>query len=85
MLLNDKLAIVYGGSGAVGGAVAKAYARARSHVVLAARNRAPLQAVAAAIEAEGGSAEVTLVDARDPASAGMTATFANAFSGALID
>ena len=54
-------------------------------MVLAARNRAPLQAVAAAIEAEGGSAEVTLVDARDPASAGMTATFANATGGALID
>lgn len=67
MLLRNKVAMVYGGSGAVGGAVAKAYARAGAHVVLAARNREPLQAVAAAIEADGGSAEAMVVDARDPA------------------
>jgi NAD(P)-dependent dehydrogenase (short-subunit alcohol dehydrogenase family) len=68
MLLKDKTAIVYGGSGAVGGAVARAYAREGAHVVLAARNRTPLEAVAADIRAAGGRAEVTLVDARDPAS-----------------
>ena len=68
MLLKDKIAIVYGGSGAVGGAVARAYAREGAHVVLAARNRAPLEAVAADIRAAGGRAEATLVDARDPAS-----------------
>ena len=68
MLLKNKTAIVYGGSGAVGGAVARAYAREGAHVVLAARNRGPLDAVAADIRAAGGKAEVTLVDARDPAS-----------------
>lgn len=68
MLLKDKTAIVYGGSGAVGAAVAKAYAREGAHVVLAARKAAPLEAVAAEIRAAGGMAEVTLVDALDPAS-----------------
>ena len=68
MLLKGKTAIVYGGSGAVGGAVARAYGREGAHVVLAARHRPGLEAVANAIRAAGGSAEVTLVDARDPAS-----------------
>lgn len=66
MLLRDKTAVVYGGSGAVGGAVAMAYAREGAHVVLAARNRLPLERVADAIRAAGGSAEVSIVDARDP-------------------
>ena len=68
MLLKDKTALVYGGSGAVGGAVARAYAREGAHVVLAARNRAPMEAVAEQIAASGGRAEVTTVDARDPQS-----------------
>jgi NAD(P)-dependent dehydrogenase (short-subunit alcohol dehydrogenase family) len=68
MLLKDKTALVYGGSGAVGGAVAKAYARQGAHVVLAARNRGPLDVVAEDIRSGGGTVDVTLVDARDPAS-----------------
>lgn len=67
MLLKDKTAIVYGGSGAVGGAVAKAFAREGARVFLAARNRAGLEAVATEIRAAGGKAEVTLVDATDRA------------------
>ena len=67
MLLKDRTAIVYGGSGAVGGAVARAFAREGAHVFLAARNRAGLEAVAADIRAAGGKAEVTLVDATDKA------------------
>jgi NAD(P)-dependent dehydrogenase (short-subunit alcohol dehydrogenase family) len=67
MLLKDKTAIVYGGSGAVGGAVARAYAREGAHVFLAARHRTSLDAVAADIRATGGRAEVTLVDATDRA------------------
>jgi 7-alpha-hydroxysteroid dehydrogenase len=65
MLLRDKIAIVYGGSGAVGGAVARAFAREGAHVFLAARNRAPLEAVAEQIQAAGGRAEVDVVDAAD--------------------
>lgn len=65
MLLRDRTAIVYGASGAVGGAVARAFAREGAHVFLAARNREPLQAVADEIASAGGRAEVAPVDATD--------------------
>jgi 7-alpha-hydroxysteroid dehydrogenase len=65
MLLEDRTAIVYGGSGAVGGAVAKAFAREGANVFLAARKREGLEAVAAEIRAVGGRAEVAPVDATD--------------------
>lgn len=67
MLLSGKTAVVYGASGAVGGAVAKAFAREGARVFLAARNRDPLQVVADEIAATGGVAEVAPVDATDPA------------------
>lgn len=67
MLLRDKAAIVYGASGAVGGAVAKAYAREGARVFLAARGMAGLNAVAEEIRAAGGHAEVLPVDAKDKA------------------
>lgn len=66
MLLKDRTAIVYGGSGAVGSAVAKAFAREGARVFLAARTPGPLQAVAGEIVAAGGVAEVAAVDATDP-------------------
>lgn len=65
MLLEGRTAIVYGGSGAVGGAVAKAFAREGARVVLAARNLDRLQVVADAIVAGGGRAEIAAVDATD--------------------
>ncbi len=67
MLLQGKTAIVHGGSGAVGSAVAKAFAREGARVVLAARRREPLETVAAAITASGGEAHVSVVDATDAA------------------
>ena len=67
MLLKDKTAIVYGGSGAVGGAVARAYAREGAHVFLAARNRTGLESVVEDIRAAGGRADLSVVDATDPA------------------
>lgn len=65
MLLENRVAIVYGASGAVGGAVAKAYAREGAHVFLAARHLEALEAVAVEIRASGGRADITLVDATD--------------------
>jgi 7-alpha-hydroxysteroid dehydrogenase len=65
MLLSGKTAIVYGASGAVGGAVAKAFAREGARVVLAARGRDRLEAVAATIAGMGGMAAVMPVDATD--------------------
>ncbi|RYE10651.1 MAG: SDR family oxidoreductase [Hyphomicrobiales bacterium] len=67
MLLKDRVAIVYGGSGAVGGAVAKAFAREGAHVFIAARRVAPLEAVAAEIRAAGGKVEIAPVDTSDKA------------------
>lgn len=67
MLLKDRTAIVYGGSGAVGGAVAKAFAREGARVFLAARGEAGLRRVADEIIATGGRAEVAPVDAKDEA------------------
>jgi 3-oxoacyl-[acyl-carrier protein] reductase len=65
MLLQDKNAIVYGGGGLIGGAIARAFAREGARVFLAGRTRAPLDAVAAEIAAAGGLAETARVDALD--------------------
>lgn len=65
MLLKDRTAIVYGAAGAVGSAVARAYAREGARVVLAGRTQATLEAVADDIRAAGGKADVAPVDATD--------------------
>jgi NAD(P)-dependent dehydrogenase (short-subunit alcohol dehydrogenase family) len=65
MLLEDKNAVIYGGGGAIGGAVARAFAREGARVFLAGRTRAKLEAVAGEIRAAGGAAETAEVDALD--------------------
>ncbi|MGY4828267.1 SDR family NAD(P)-dependent oxidoreductase [Sphaerotilaceae bacterium SBD11-9] len=65
MMLKDKVAIVYGGGGAIGGSTAQAFAREGARVFLAGRSPARLQAVAQAIQAAGGHAELAQVDALD--------------------
>ena len=65
MLLKDKTAIIYGGGGSIGGAVAKAFAREGAHVFLAGRTVGKLEKVAEEIRANGGKVEVTTVDALD--------------------
>ena len=67
MLLESKNAIVYGAAGAIGGAVARAFARDGARVFLAGRTLASLEGVAADIAAHGGIAEVAQVDAMDKA------------------
>jgi NAD(P)-dependent dehydrogenase (short-subunit alcohol dehydrogenase family) len=61
MMLKDKVAVIYGAGGAIGGAVARAFAREGARVFLTGRRRATLAAVAEDI----GSAEVAEVDALD--------------------
>lgn len=68
MLLKDRIAIVYGASGAVGSAIARAFAREGAIVVLAARRREPLDGVSMDIKNHDGLAEVMPVDATDPIS-----------------
>lgn len=65
MLLEKKNAVIYGAGGAVGGAVARAFAREGARVFLAGRRRAPIEAVASEITQAGGAAEAALVDALD--------------------
>jgi 3-oxoacyl-[acyl-carrier protein] reductase len=66
-LLSGKIAVVYGGGGAIGGAVARVFAREGARVHLAGRTRAKLEIVARDIEAAGGVARVTAVDMFDEA------------------
>ena len=63
MLLANKNAIIYGGGGAIGGAVARAFAREGATVFLAGRTLAPMQEVVNEISAEGGTAEAAQADA----------------------
>jgi NAD(P)-dependent dehydrogenase (short-subunit alcohol dehydrogenase family) len=65
MLLEDKVAVLYGAGGAIGGAVARAFASEGAKVFLTGRRLAPVQAVAKDIVAGGGSAEAAQVDTLD--------------------
>jgi NAD(P)-dependent dehydrogenase (short-subunit alcohol dehydrogenase family) len=65
MLLENKNAVIYGAGGAVGGAVARAFAREGAKVFLAGRTLAKVEAVAKEISAAGGVAEAAQVDALD--------------------
>ncbi len=63
--LAGKNAVIYGGGGSLGGAVAKAMAREGARIFLAARNLAPARKVADEIIAAGGRAEAVTADATD--------------------
>lgn len=63
MLLENKTAVIYGGSGAIGGAVARAFAREGARVFLAGRTAARLDRVARDIAARGGAVDWAVVDA----------------------
>jgi 3-oxoacyl-[acyl-carrier protein] reductase len=65
MLLENKNAVIYGGGGSIGGAVARAFAREGATVFLAGRTLEKLEAVADDIRAAGGKAETAVVDALD--------------------
>jgi NAD(P)-dependent dehydrogenase (short-subunit alcohol dehydrogenase family) len=65
MLLENRNAVIYGGGGAIGGAVARAFAREGARVFLAGRTLAPLDEVAGDIRSAGGVAETARVDALD--------------------
>lgn len=65
MLLDGKNAVIYGGGGAIGGAVTRAFAREGARVFLAGRTAATLEAVAEDIRAAGGAADTAEVDALD--------------------
>jgi NAD(P)-dependent dehydrogenase (short-subunit alcohol dehydrogenase family) len=63
VLLESKNAVIYGGGGSIGGAVARSFAREGARVFLAGRTQAKLEEVADDIRAAGGQAETAAVDA----------------------
>src|SRR5215475_13289042 len=65
MMLKNKVAVIYGAGGGIGGAVARAFAREGAKVFLTGRKRAPIEEVAREIVVAGGSAEAAEVDALD--------------------
>jgi 3-oxoacyl-[acyl-carrier protein] reductase len=65
VLLEGKNAVIYGGGGSIGGAMASAFAREGARVHLVGRTLASLQAVADRIRASGGTARPTQLDALD--------------------
>ena len=65
MLLDDKVAVIYGAGGAIGGAVARAFAREGAKLFLTGRTLSSVQRTARDISAAGGAAEVAQVDALD--------------------
>ena len=64
-MLKDKVAVIYGAGGAVGGAVARAFGSEGAKLFLTGRNLAPVEVVAKDVVAAGGSAEAAEVDALD--------------------
>lgn len=83
MHLEGKIAIVYGGGGVLGGAIARALARDGATVYLAGRTRAKLEAVARAIAAAGGTARLATVDALDEEATRRHADAAAAEAGGI--
>src|SRR5262245_35474303 len=65
MMLKDKVALIYGAGGDVGGAVARAFAREGAKLFLSGRNLRKVEAVAADITGGGGVAQAAQVDALD--------------------
>jgi 3-oxoacyl-[acyl-carrier protein] reductase len=65
MLLENKTAVIYGAGGAIGGAVARAFASEGAKVHLAGRTLKSLEEVAEEIRSTGGVADTAQVDALD--------------------
>ena len=65
MLLENKNAVIYGGAGAVGSTVARAFAREGARVFLTGRSLGTITTLAKEISVAGGTAETAEVDALD--------------------
>jgi NAD(P)-dependent dehydrogenase (short-subunit alcohol dehydrogenase family) len=65
MMLENKIAVIYGAGGAIGGAVARAFAREGVRLFLTGRQTSSVEAVASDVTSAGGFAEAAEVDALD--------------------
>src|SRR5436305_29642 len=75
MLLENKVAVIYGAGGPIGGAVARAFAREGARVFLAGRTLAKLDTVANQIPSTGGTASTIVVDATDEQAGSLDISF----------
>ena len=66
MMLEGKVAAIYGAGGSIGGAIARAFAREGARVFLTGRTRTTLDALAGSIRSDGGQVDSAIVDALDP-------------------
>lgn len=82
-LLVGKVAVVYGGGGAIGGAVARAFARHGARLFLVGRTLRKLERVAGDIEAAGGRAACAEIDVFDAAAMAAHARAVAAESGGI--
>jgi NAD(P)-dependent dehydrogenase (short-subunit alcohol dehydrogenase family) len=64
-MLKNKVAVIYGAGGAIGSAVARAFAPEGAKLFLTGHKLAPVDAVAKGIVSAGGSAQAAEVDALD--------------------
>jgi 3-oxoacyl-[acyl-carrier protein] reductase len=83
MLLDGKTAVIYGGGGSIGGAVARAFAREGATVFLTGRTLERLEEVAKEIRSAGGVAETAQVDALDERAVDEHADAVAAEAGAI--
>jgi 3-oxoacyl-[acyl-carrier protein] reductase len=83
VLLEHKNAVIYGGGGSIGSAVARAFAREGAGVFLAGRTESTLEEVADDIRAAGGRVETAVVDALDEAAVDRHADAVAADAGSL--
>jgi 3-oxoacyl-[acyl-carrier protein] reductase len=81
MLLEHKTAIVYGGAGAIGSSVGRAFAREGADVHLVGRTESALAHVALSIRSAGGSVEIAQADALDQAAVDAHAAAVAAANG----
>jgi len=65
MLLQNKIALVYGAGGDIGAAVARAFAREGAKLFLSGRTLGKVEALAAEVVGRGGVAEAAQIDALD--------------------
>ena len=66
--LKGQVALISGGAGGIGRAVAWLFARTGAHVVVAGRNEEKLATLVAALRGSGWQASYSIVDIRDPVS-----------------
>jgi 3-oxoacyl-[acyl-carrier protein] reductase len=83
VLLESKNAVIYGGGGSIGGAVARSFAREGASVFLAGRTEPRLEEVAEDIRAAGGRADAAVVDALDEAAVDRHADEVAAQAGSI--